>query len=58
MALNYSPGWRVRVVLHDGVVHEATVAIKCGLKDVGDWFVELENGEQVPVREWQMERIP
>lgn len=57
LALNFSTGWRVRVVLNDGNVHEATIEIKCGLKDLGDWFVRLEDGTQACVREWQMERL-
>lgn len=57
MALNYTHGWRVRVVLQSGEVVEGTVDIKCGMKDVGDWFVRLDDGTQVCVREWQMEKI-
>lgn len=57
MALNFASGWRVRVVLNDGQVHEATVEIKCGNKQMGDWFVVLDSGEQACVREWQMERM-
>jgi hypothetical protein len=57
MALNYAVGWRVRVVLNDGAVHEGHVEIKCGMKDVGDWFVLLDDGTTVCVREWQIERI-
>lgn len=55
MALNFAPGWKVRVVLNDGEVHYATVEIKCGNKQLGDWFVVLEDGSQACVREWQME---
>lgn len=58
MALNFASGWRVRVLLPDGNLHEATVDIKCGNKQMGDWFVILDrDGTQACVREGQMERI-
>lgn len=57
MPLNYADGWRVRVVLNDGTFHEGNVSIKCGNKELGDWFVTLDDGTQVCVREWQMERL-
>lgn len=58
MALNFAHGWRVKVIMNDGSIREGTVDIKCGIKDVGDWFVVFDDGTQMPVREWQMERIP
>lgn len=44
-------------MLNDGESHYATVEIKCGMKDVGDWFVTLDDGTMIVVREWQMERL-
>lgn len=58
MALNFAHGWRVRVMLADAEFHDGTVDIKCGARDQGDWFVILDDGRQVCVREYQMERIP
>lgn len=57
MALNFAHGWRVRVLLTEGALVEGTVDIKCGMKDQGDWFVTLDDGRQVLVREYQMERV-
>lgn len=57
MALNFAEGWLVRVLLSDGEIEVGTVEIKCGNKDQGDWFVVLDDGRQVCVREYQMERI-
>ena len=56
MALNFADGWPVRVLIGTSM-YEGRIDIKCGNRAEGDWFVILEDGRQVCVREWQIERI-